>query len=217
MVNSILALGVVGLILIVSEFLVRKKILQGESARKFVHIVAGTFIASWAFFLDVRQIQILSGVLFVGVLVSKLLNIFGSVHGVVRKTWGELFFALSIGLTITFAQSSWVYTAAILHMSLADGLAAVIGTKFGKRTSYTVFGQYKTLVGTVTFYIVSAVIIGWLVLFSPADVSNQAWLAIVWIPLLASVTENVAAGGFDNIAVPMVVIGAVQMISQIYI
>ncbi len=213
----LLALVGVGLILVVSEYFWRKKKARGEIARKFVHIIAGTFMASWGFYLDVRQIQILSAILFIGVLMSKYLSIFQSVHNIARKTWGEAFFALSIGLCATLAPNPWVYAAAVLHVSLADGLAAVIGTKYCKRSGYTVFGQYKSVVGTVTFYLVSACIVTWLITQSSAGIDTQAWAIILWLPLLATISENIAVNGLDNIAVPMVVIGSLHLVTQIYI
>ncbi len=217
MILSVVSLGIVGLILVVSEYLLKHKILHGEISRKFVHIVAGTFIASWGFYLSTQQIQALSAVLLLGVILSKWLKVFGSVHSVTRKTWGEVFFAVSIGLTATLAPNEWVFAAAILHMSIADGLAAIVGTRFGKSTGYIVFGQYKTLVGSITFYLASATIMAVLILVSPAGFSNQAWLAVMWIPLLTTVTENIAINGIDNLAVPLVVVGALHVISQIYI
>lgn len=216
MIELLATLSTIGLVLVISEILLQEKVLRGEVARKFVHILAGSFIASWAFFLDVRQIQILSAVLLCGVLVSKYLKIFRSVHGVTRKTWGEAFFAVSIGLCITLSSSPWVYAAAILHMSLADGLAAVIGTKFGRRNGYTVLGQYKTLIGTLTFFVTSVIITSGLVYYGNLVLSPHALLLVAGLPLATTVTENIAVAGFDNIAVPMVVIGILKLATMVY-
>jgi dolichol kinase len=40
-------------------------------------------------------------------------------------------------------------------MSLADGLAAVIGTRYGNRQKYLVLGYTKSVLGTLTFFVVS--------------------------------------------------------------
>lgn len=216
MIESLVALSIVGIILVFSDFLLKKKVIHGEVARKFVHIIAGSFMASWAFFLDVRQIQILSCVLLIGVVVSKNLKIFGSVYSVTRRTWGEAFFAASIGLSATFAPSPWIYMAAILHMSLADGMAAVIGTKFGRRHGYRVFGQYKTLIGTFTFFVISFMITAWLVFAGGLDIGHQAIFLVIWLPVVMTMTENLAIAGADNLAVPMIFIAAIRIVATIY-
>ena len=60
MLAVIACLAGVALILIIAEILWRKKILRGEYQRKFVHILAGTFIAFWPWIITFRQIQIIS-------------------------------------------------------------------------------------------------------------------------------------------------------------
>lgn len=212
MFEILLAILGVGLVLVISEYFWNLRKSHGEIARKFVHIIAGTFMASWALFLDVRQIQILSVILLAGVLLSKYWSIFRSVHSISRKTWGEAFFALSIGVSATLAPNKWIYAAAVLHVSLADGLAAVIGTKFGKRTGYTILGQHKTLVGTAAFYVTSACITAWLITQGGAGIDTQAWAVVLWLPLLTAITENLGVSGIDNIAIPLVVIGALNLV-----
>lgn len=216
MLAILFALGFVGLILVVSEFLIKKKILHGEIARKFVHITAGTFMASWAFYFGTQQIQLLSIALLLGVILSRYLHIFTSVHGVQRKTLGEVFFALSVGLTATIAPNAWVYAAAILHMSLADGFAAVVGTAYGKKTEYRIMGQHKTLIGTLTFYLISLTLTFWLVFLSGGGVAYQSWLILFWLPLLTTLAENLAPRGLDNIIVPTAVVGAVYFVGQLF-
>ncbi len=216
MLRPFLALFVVGIILVTSEFFWRSNRGKGEITRKFVHIIVGSFIASWAFFMTTIQIQVLSIVLLLGVLASKKLSLFLSVHSVSRRTWGEVFFAASIGIVATVTKSAWIFAAAMLHLSLADGLAAVIGTKFGDNTGYKVFGQYKTLLGTATFFVVSVIITAWVVLGSSAGIATETWPIIIWLPLVATITENVAVNGFDNVAVPVIVVVMLRLAEFTY-
>ncbi|HLB66329.1 MAG TPA: hypothetical protein VJJ78_01905, partial [Candidatus Saccharimonadales bacterium] len=51
-------------ILVIEEIFYKRKILQGEYLRKFVHISAGSFIAFWPWLISWRAIQLI-GVLMV--------------------------------------------------------------------------------------------------------------------------------------------------------
>jgi len=139
---------IVFLLLVIGELWWRKQKLHTEFARKFVHITVGSFVAFWPFFLSWQEIRLLSVAFLVVVGISKYLNVFRAIHTVQRPTWGELFFAMAVG-TITFiTHDKWIYTTALLQMSLADGFAAVIGTRWGQRFRYIVFGHAKSILGT---------------------------------------------------------------------
>lgn len=190
-------------IVVLAEVLWRAKILESERSRKLVHIGVGTFAASWGFYLDDNQILLLAAAMFLVVLVSRLLGLFGSIHSVKRKTWGELFFPLGIALTALLTDSPWIYLAAILHVSLADGLAALIGTKYIRKHGYKVFKQQKTLVGTLTFFNVSIFITLAVVLLSSELQGN--FVVILLIPILATAAENTGLYGTDDVVVPLAV------------
>lgn len=194
-------LAVLG-ILLVSEFWHRLGRHSNEFSRKFVHITVGSFVAFWPFFLSWNQIIFLSAAFLAGVAVSRYLNIFQAIHSVQRPTWGEVFFAAAVGIVALVAQSKGIYAAAVLQMSLADGLAAVIGTRFGKGNSYKVFGATKSVVGTLTFFVTSsALLIGY-------SVVTEAYLPLAFLIALAigtSFIENLGVGGLDNLLVPLLI------------
>ncbi|MFI5271376.1 MAG: hypothetical protein ACHQT9_05040, partial [Candidatus Saccharimonadales bacterium] len=127
---------IVFVLLFLNELWWRTHTVHSELSRKFIHVSVGTFVAFWPFFLSWREIQILSLAFLAIVALSKYLNIFQAIHSVTRPTWGEVFFAVAVGLTALITQDKWIYTAALLQMSLADGLAAIIGTRFGNKQKY---------------------------------------------------------------------------------
>src|SRR4051812_7123481 len=128
MVIALLAALVIGMVLIADEFLWRRKILKGEPSRKMTHILAGVFIATWPYFLSWHFIQLLSVALLLGVMVSKHLHVFHFMEAAKRRTWGEYMFAVALGIIALMQPADWVFTVAILHLALADGLAALVGT-----------------------------------------------------------------------------------------
>ncbi|HEU4914371.1 MAG TPA: hypothetical protein VFT16_03115 [Candidatus Saccharimonadales bacterium] len=202
MLATIIVVLVTFCILVFSEWLSRSKEIHAELTRKLVHVAVGTFVAFWPFFLSWRQIQMLSLAFFVVVALSVKFNVFRSIHAVKRNMTGELLFAIVIGLLALISTSEWVFMAAMLHLSIADGLAAVIGVGWGDNNSYKVFGRTKSIAGSGAFLISSFCIL--LVYMLAAD-STTSFLTLLWLPFVATAAENVAVQGTDNIVMPMLI------------
>ena len=196
-----LSVILIGLILIANEIWWRLKNTHREHSRKIIHILIGSFIAFWPLYMSWNWIRLISVFFLIGVLISKLLNIFSSIHEVERFTIGEISFALAVGVVTFITKSDWIYIASILQMSLADGLAAIVGVHFGKNNKYKVFGSTKSIVGSITFMIAS-----FLILFSVALAAkiHLALIAIFLIALIATLIENIAVYGVDDLFIPLV-------------
>jgi phytol kinase len=190
------------LLLVGNEIWARRQQTHSEFSRKFIHITVGSFVAFWPFFLSWRQIELLSLAFVVVVLLSQSLGLFKAIHRVQRSTWGELCFAAAVGLVALLTHDKWIYVAALLQMSLADGLAAVIGQRYGRGNHYRVLGHTKSLVGTLTFFVVSLII---LVAINHHLAAPLAAMTLVGISILASVVENIGIRGLDNLLVPLLV------------
>jgi phytol kinase len=148
--------------------------------------------------------MVLSAAFIVVVSISKYFDIFKAIHAVERPTMGEIYFALAVGLLAFITHQPWVYAVALLHMSLADGLAAVMGVTYGKSSRYQVFGHTKSVIGSLTFLVVS---IGLLGLFSWVAVPLSIGMVIM-LAAGSTLLENLGGNGLDNLLVPLVV-GAV--------
>lgn len=202
MLLLLLTLITVFALLMVNELWWRTHHTHGEFSRKFIHITVGCFVAGWPFFLSWHEIELLSVAFVVVVGLSKYLNIFQAVHSAQRPTWGELFFALAVGLIALVTHDKWVYAAALLQMGLADGLAAVIGVRYGNRLKYLIFQHPKSVAGTLTFFVTS---LGILLAFNHWGHEPLSLVFILAVTSLATVLENLAVFGLDNLAVPLLV------------
>lgn len=209
MIDFLLATVPVVVILLISEYGWRKKLVRGEAARKLVHILVGSFVAFWPHFLSRGEILIMSVAFFCVVVFSQVFNIFSAIHGNGGRQFGEILFAASIGFVAVVAPSDWAFTVAILHMSLADGLAGLVGSHWGATSSYVVFGHKKSLVGSVTFMAVSFVIIVLAVAVSPQLAVNRP-LVLALIPFVSAGAENIGVLGTDNLLVPVSVLLLLQ-------
>lgn len=204
----ILTVGLIGLLLVVNEAWFRLYKQPGELSRKFVHVSVGSFVAFWPFFLSWRQIILLSLAFVLVVGVSKYLHIFRAIHSVQRPTYGELFFGMAVGAVALVTESKGIYAAALLQMSLADGLAAIVGTRYGVDSGYRIFGAHKSVAGTATFFAVSMVLLAGFTVISGIVLSP---LHMLLIAMAATAIENVGSYGSDNLLVPLVVAAALTI------
>lgn len=185
-----------------SEFWWRTHDSHDEFSRKFVHITVGSFVAFWPFYLSWGQIMFLSLAFLVVISISKYLRIFRAIHSVQRATWGELFFAAAVGLCAVITHNKWIYLAAVLQMSLADGLAAVLGVRYGSSNGYKVLGYSKSIVGSTTFFVVSCAI---LIAFSHFSHLPLGAIQVLALAGFATIIENIGIQGLDNVLVPVAV------------
>lgn len=202
--NMLIAVVVLGCIVFSGELLWRKKIIAGEVARKFIHILGGLWIALWSFFLDFTEVQLLASVMLLVLAISKYLKIFGSIHSVKRSTYGELLFPLGILLTSLITHDKWIFFLAVAHLAVADGLAAVVGNKWGGRLAFHIGHEKKTVLGSLVFLLSSLTITSAYVILS-GDYQHYMSLIIV-MPVTLSVIENITVKGLDNILVPIAVV-----------
>jgi dolichol kinase len=210
MLQMLFAIAGTGFILLLSEYLCQKRILKGEFARKFVHIITATFAAFWPLFLSYPQIIVLSVIFAITVVIVKKFKILRSLRSVRRATYGEIWYAVGIGISAILFQDNAIYTIAVLHMALADGFAAVVGVGLGKKAiKYRYKNVTKSIAGTATFFVISFALnlLYWFVLrldtssltISPAlPVLLSASAAII-----LSFVEIISPKGSDNVLVPV--------------
>lgn len=188
-----------------------KKILKGEFARKFVHITSATFAAFWPLFMTRTEIATLSLIFVVVLVVVKQLNLFKSLRSVQRATYGEIWYALCIGVCALLFSSNAIYAIAILHMALADGFAAIVGVGMGKKANKFIYhGSRKSIEGTLTFVVISfALNAAYWMHYTDQQVRLNGISPLI-IPLYSLVCALILAGaeiaspkGSDNVIIPV--------------
>jgi dolichol kinase len=214
MLAVILSLFAILAVLLLDEYLWRRKIIHGELKRKLVHIAVTSFVAFWPWFMGWKTIQLIGIAMVLVLLVNRQIKVLHYLGGIRQQTYGDVFLALSITTTALITDEKIFFAVAMLHVALADGFAAMIGTKYGRKWSYKVFGQTKTVFGSMTFWIVSLCILGICLLpaHSLIPFSHYALLLILLPPILTA-TENLAVWGTDNLAIPIIVLTALQIAS----
>lgn len=200
------------LLLMIAEAGWRGKALKGEVHRKFVHITVGSFVAFWPWFVGFTTITVIGALMLVGVLLNRRLQVFHFAKNIDRETYGDVFFTLAIIVCSQLTDNKIYFALAILHMSLADGMAALIGKKFGRRWTYKVFRQTKTVLGSMAFWVTSLCILGAGALFSNATIDFSGYaLLLLLLPPAVTAVENLSSKGLDNLLVPLAVIAALNL------
>jgi dolichol kinase len=193
----------IAVLIMAGEYLRRVHLFQAEVTRKFIHITVAAFAASWPFYLEWNQIYLISMLMLTGVIFSRTMHLFGAIHGVKRRTWGELFYAMGIGIAAVLGQNEWAFAAAMLVMGVADGFAALVGTLLDNTHRYKILGHYKSREGTITFFVATLAI---LLICGAIGHFPLSVAGVFALALAATLTENISVAGTDNLFVPLIIV-----------
>lgn len=176
-----------------------------ELTRKVVHIGAGHVILLAWWFSVPAWTGIAASVLFSGVaLLSYRLPLLPGIESVGRKSLGTFFYAVSIGVLVAWfwPLSQPQYAAiGILTMTWGDGLAALIGQRYGEHP-YQIWGEKKSWEGSTAMFLVSYVVCVSILLYVQGPVA-ETWLVSGAAAAVATVLEAVSKYGIDNLSVPL--------------
>lgn len=213
MLAAFIAILVLALILVVSEFLWKRIKVHPELARKFVHITCGVFISFLPFWVSYKWIMILCAGFVVVNLLNHKIKVFHAIRAVRRQSWGDVLFGVGVFAVALFQPDPWLFAISVLMVSLADGLAAVFGVTYGeKHGKYYLFTQPKTIVGSATFVITAALVMLIGMFASSYFVDPLSlWPALIMLPLLLVCIENLAVFGLDNLALPLATLGILSL------
>ncbi|PSO79558.1 MAG: phosphatidate cytidylyltransferase [Cyanobacteria bacterium QH_9_48_43] len=193
------------ILVLVAEGITRLFSDDKELTRKVVHLGAGNVILL-AWWLEVPAwVGIAASIIASLVaLISYFLPILPSINSVGRQSLGTFFYAVSIGILVAWFW--WLnqpqYAAmGILAMCWGDGMAAIIGQRFGKH-HYQILGITKSWEGSLTMAVASYLTSS-LVLLGVQGNVWQTWLIPLAVAGFATGLEAVSRLGVDNLTVPL--------------
>ncbi|MCC5625750.1 diacylglycerol/polyprenol kinase family protein [Nostoc sp. CHAB 5715] len=178
---------------------------EPEIVRKIVHIGTGNVILI-AWWLDIpASVGITASILASAItLLSYRLPILPGINSVGRQSLGTFFYSVSFGILVAwfwYLQQPQYAALGILVMTWGDGLAALIGQRFGTH-KYKVFGMQKSWEGSLTMMLVSYVVSS-LILVGTQGNSWQTWAVSLLVAVIATALEAVSFLGIDNLTVPL--------------
>ncbi len=178
---------------------------NSEIVRKIVHIGTGNVILlAWWFDIP-ASIGIIASILAsLFTLLSYRFPLLPGINSVGRKSFGTFFYSVSIGVLIAwfwYLKQPIYAVIGILIMAWGDGLAALIGQRFGKHKYYVLGGQ-KSLEGSLTMTVVSFIITN-LILQTVQGNTWETWLISAVVAVVATGLEAISFLGIDNLTVPV--------------
>jgi len=204
-----LIMAIFGALTVASQWYSGLRLRDPEWPRKIFHIGMGltALCAPWFFVTPWPVILLAAGftVFMVALRASQRLKKFCGhiIHGVTRKSLGDICFPLGVGLLCLLSGGDGVlYAVPMLILSLADAAAALVGRCYGQ-LKYTNFGSEKSLEGSLAFLIMSSVCV-----FAPLFLFTEvALLRLVSISLTLSLAltllEAASGRGLDNLVLPV--------------
>ena len=134
------------------------------------------------------------------VLINYTYKLFPTIEDVERKSYGTLFYCLSLFILIYlfWDKDPYALITGFFIMTFGDGFAGLIGKSFNSK-NWNFFKQKKSLLGTMTMFSTSLIVvcsIGY-------SQQNNLNLNYVTLALFATLLEQFSILGIDNFIVPI--------------
>ena len=207
----------VGLIIFIAWVVYRFTDSEAEIIRKIVHIGIGNVILI-AWWLDIPAYVGITASVFASLitLLSYKFPILPGINSVGRQSLGTFFYAVSIGVLMGifwYLHQPQYAVLGIMIMAWGDGLAALIGKRFGKH-KYIVFGSQKSWEGSLTVTLSSYFICVTLLFIVQGNIW-QTWIISLIVALIATILEAFSFLGIDNLTVPIGSATCAYLLTQI--
>jgi phytol kinase len=203
-----------------NDYFAHKGWISGQTSRKIIHIGTGPiFVFCWLFFPEEPLSRYLAAVIPLMISVQFLLVGLGwmkdqaAVDAMTRKgdrreiLRGPLIYGIAfVVLTILYWKESPIGIVALMMLSGGDGLADIIGKRFGK--NHLFWSPNKSWAGSTAMFIggvgFSLVLI---LVFIQAGIFGMPFsayiLPVLWIGLLCTAVESLPIEEYDNVTVPI--------------
>ena len=195
----------VAILLLITEKLLNK---HPTVSRKILHIMTGNI----AFLLPIFQTREVMAFFAAGpfILFTFLMSPHSPIKSIKGKTseaghgMGLVYYAIAwTVLAYVFFDHTEIIAVGILAMSYGDGLASLLGVKFGKR-KYRIWQNEKSYIGSASvffFTFITTIIALW---FYEILITPYILLVLAFIALVVVIVEALTPKGLDNLSVPFI-------------
>lgn len=174
-----------------------------EWTRKFVHIFCGIITASFHWIFSSNWPVITIGLITaVCILLARHFRFFRSIFGIPRHSHGDLYYLIAaVALFVITHDHPIFYFISMLTLTISDALAAILGSTY-QRMTYSVEEHYKSIEGSVVFFLSTFLIVHIpLLLLTDTDRIHCILIALQ-VSLLVTYLEAICLNGIDNILIP---------------
>jgi phytol kinase len=213
-IGLIFVYGYIAILLIISERVLKK---YPTFSRKFLHIMVGNVLFILPLFTNQFVITFLAAAPFI--IITFLMSPYSPIklndrislsgHGL-----GLVYYAISwTVLAFFFFDQPWIIAVGIAAMSYGDGMAALIGEKYGKH-KYKILGDKKSYEGSITMFLILIVTLGIVLAYYHVSTVNVFIIPIV--ALLATIFEGITPKGLDNITACFSAVGTYLVLTLVF-
>lgn len=201
-----------------------------EASRKVVHVIVGVMVSASPLIFTTKWPPVTMAVLFIIINYFALKSHrFRGMHATNRISYGTVWFPITfLILALFWWHRPVTLIIAMLLMTFADTFAAIAGQTIKPSRMFTLWSDSKTVIGSVTMFMVSYLIIFVVTISLSWYTQLLAFYPFIFIlklsvflALMATVTEAVSRRGSDNFSVPMTIavlydIGFIRASEKIY-
>ncbi|RJO99065.1 phosphatidate cytidylyltransferase [Exiguobacterium sp. RIT452] len=196
---------IVGIVLAGLEWTGRKIQAQPETVRKWIHIAVGHWVFLALAWIDQWYIAIVPLLFFTVVNLITLKRGNGQMNQVERISYGTVYYPVALALLVMlfFEQEPMALVAGSMVLAWGDGLAALVGKRFGK-TFYTRGNIKRSFEGSIAMFLASFLVLTVTFLFYELP----SWLAVSYGFLLANIATLIEAVSYrdtDNLLIPLTI------------
>lgn len=189
----------------------RRCALTPELSRKIMHLALGASALAFPWLFHSSWPPVVVAAMTIGVLVVLRTGALGReagtvVHGIARRSEGDLYFPIAAALAFALARGdTLVYSIPLLTLSLADSVAAAVGRRYG-RTHYPTLDHRarKSVEGSLAFFVVAFLTTCVSLAAGASMPPIDALLIAAVFAIHVTLIEAASWRGLDNLFVPVI-------------
>lgn len=196
---------IVGIVLALLEWTGKKLQVQPETIRKWIHIAVGHWVFLALTWMEHWYVAITPLLFFTLINLITLKRGTGRMNQVERVSYGTVYYPIALALLVLFffEQEPMALVAGSMVLAWGDGLAALVGKRFGK-TFYTRGKIRRSFEGSIAMFLASFLVLTVTFLFY----EEPTWLAVSYGFLLANIAALIEAVSYrdtDNLLIPLTI------------
>ncbi len=196
---------IVGIVLALLEWTGKKLQMQPETIRKWIHIAVGHWVFLALAWMEHWYVAITPLLFFTLINWITLKRGTGRMNQVERVSYGTVYYPMALALLVLFffEQEPMALVAGSMVLAWGDGLAALVGKRFGK-TFYTRGKIRRSFEGSIAMFLASFLVLTVTFLLY----EEPAWLAVSYGFLLANIAALIEAVSYrdtDNLLIPLTI------------
>lgn len=195
------------LMLVIAEALRKSKGLSRAFTRKFVHVSVGNWVFFWPLFFKDWYFAMIPPLPFIPLNYVSARREYIKAIEIKGRGYGTVYYAFSCTLLAALGyllNVPHLAAMAIMMMTWGDGLADIVGRRFGKH-KYSIFGAERSLEGSLALIALSFVssLVALVFFHAMNPTFTYPLLSLALASVLAGFIEALTPKGLDNITLPI--------------